>query len=110
VALGTLIPIACSTTLVVFPSACRRVDLPLRAFAAQSIWPALWPAALLAIAYSTVVPAALPKTLTMVALESALGGALYLALFSGVAIGRRDRALYATIVGHLVHRPRLAPA
>ena len=44
VALGTLIPVACSTFFVVYPAACRRVELPLRTLAGTAIWPALWPA------------------------------------------------------------------
>ena len=52
----------------------------------------------------------LPRTLTMVGLQSMLGGLFYLALFSGIAIGRRDREMYTSVVGHLLQRPRLAPA
>jgi len=110
VALGTLIPVACSTCFFVYPAACRRVDLPVRSLISQAIWPALWPALVLAAAYSALRSATLPRTLSMIAVESLLGGLLYLCLFGVVAIGRRDREMYTTVVSHLLNRPRLAPA
>jgi hypothetical protein len=110
VALGTLIPVACSTCFFIYPAACRRVELPLRTLVAQAIWPALWPALALGGAYYTLLPAGLPRTLSMVALQSMVGGLFYLALFGLVAIGRRDREMYTSVAAHLLHRPRLAPA
>ena len=45
VAIGTLIPIAFSSIFVLFPGACRRVDVPVAtAASASAVWPAAWPA------------------------------------------------------------------
>jgi O-antigen/teichoic acid export membrane protein len=109
VALGTLIPVACSTWFFVYPAACRRVELPLRRLVAKAIWPALWPALVLATVHYALSPAGLPRTLSMVALQSVAGGVIYLALFGVVAIGRTDREMYTTVASHLL-RPRLTPA
>jgi len=110
VALGTLIPVACSTLFFVYPAACRRVAIPLRTFFAQAIWPALWPALALGAAYYMLLPDDLPRRLSVIALESIVGGLFYLALFSVMAIGRRDREMYTAVAGHLLQRPRLAAA
>ena len=110
VALGTLVPVVCSTCFFVYPAACRRVDLPLRTLLSHAIWPALWPALVLAAAYYALLPAELPRTLSMVALQSAAGGLFYLMLFGVLAIGRSDREMYTAVASHLLHRPRLAPA
>jgi O-antigen/teichoic acid export membrane protein len=110
VALGTLIPVACSTCFFVYPAACRRVAIPFRTFFAQAIWPALWPAVILGAAYYTLLPADLPRRLSVIAVESMVGGLLYLALFGVMAIGRRDRQMYTSVAAHLLQRPRLAAA
>jgi O-antigen/teichoic acid export membrane protein len=107
VALGTLIPVACSTFLVVYPAACRRVDLPLSTLMAKAIWPALWPALALGAMYYALPLGNLPRTLTLVALQAVTGGLFYLALFGAVAIGRSDREIYASVAAHLLHRPVL---
>lgn len=110
VALGTLVPVVCSTCFFVYPAACRRVELPLRTLAAQAIWPALWPALTLGAVYFAMPPDRVPRTLTMVALQSMVGGLFYLAVFGLVAISRRDREMYTAVASHLRYRPRLASA
>jgi O-antigen/teichoic acid export membrane protein len=94
VAVGTLVPIAISSFFILYPAACRRVGLSVWQAATQSVLPALWPAAvvgLLGVIVARTVPSG---TVLAVVLQAAAGGALYLALFFAVAIGRRDRALY----------------
>jgi peptidoglycan biosynthesis protein MviN/MurJ (putative lipid II flippase) len=110
VAYGTLIPVACSTLFFVYPAACRRVDIHLRTFFAQAIWPALWPALVIGAAYYMLLPDDLPRRLYVIALESMLGGLLYLALFGVMAIRRSDREMYTSVAAHLIQRPRLASA
>ncbi len=61
VALGTLVPVVCSTCFFVYPAACRRVELPLRTLAAQAIWPALWPALTLGAVYFAMPPDRVPE-------------------------------------------------
>jgi O-antigen/teichoic acid export membrane protein len=109
VALGTLIPLVCSTGVIVFPAACRRVGVPLRTLIGQSIVPALWPAVAVA-AFHALWPITAGRPLIGIALQSVLGGALYIALFVGLAIGRRDRALYLSTARTLVSGFGRAPA
>jgi O-antigen/teichoic acid export membrane protein len=115
VAVGTLVPLALSTVFIVFPAACRRVELPLSALASRALLPALWPAAVVAVLYG-MVPAAPTPRLAVVAVEAAFGVAAYAALFTGLAVGRRDRALYFSMARALVSvpgkpaPPRLAPS
>ena len=58
----------------------------------------------------TLLPADLPRRLSVIAVESMVGGLLYLALFGVMAIGRRDREMYTSVAAHLLQRPRLAAA
>jgi O-antigen/teichoic acid export membrane protein len=44
VALGTLIPMVVTAVFLVFPAACRRVELPVWKVAWKAVWPAVWPA------------------------------------------------------------------
>jgi len=92
VAIGTLIPVAFSTIFVLFPAACRRVELPLGQALRFAVWPGLWPAAIVAVALQGVKLVS-PGTLLAVVAESAFAALLYLGLFA-IAIGRRDRTEY----------------
>jgi O-antigen/teichoic acid export membrane protein len=93
VAFGTLVPLALSTVFIVFPAACRRVALPIGTLVRRAVVPALWPAVVVAALYAMLPTASAPR-LMVVALEAAIGVLLYTILFAGLAVGRRDRALY----------------
>jgi hypothetical protein len=105
VALGTLIPLALSTAFVVFPAACRRVGVSLWRLVSHSILPAVWPAVVVGAVYGLVLPAP-PERLSSIAFQAVLGGVLYLVLFAGVAIGRRDRAMYLSMACSIVRLER----
>jgi O-antigen/teichoic acid export membrane protein len=107
VAVGTLVPIAFAAFVIVQPAACRRVGLPLRTALMRSVVPALWPAVVTGAAL-TLTRGLSSVTLPAVLAQSVFGGVLYFALFF-LAIGSRDRALYATKVHELLDR-RLAAA
>ena len=109
VAWGTLIPIAASAIFILFPAACRRVGLPLRRAIVHSIVPAVWPAVAVAGVLALIRNIS-SGTLLAVALQAALGGMVYLALFFTVAIGKRDRADYVAKVSQVTRRRRLQPA
>jgi O-antigen/teichoic acid export membrane protein len=109
VAVGTLVPIALSAMFILYPAACRRVGLPLRRAVVESVFPAVWPA-LIVIGVGAAISRALPTgTLLAVVLQAVGGGALYLALFFGVAVGRRDRAMYTAKALELLGRRRSVP-
>jgi O-antigen/teichoic acid export membrane protein len=107
VAVGTLVPIGFTALFILFPASCRRVGLPLSQAVTHAILPAVWPALIvgLVLAGTRLISSG---TLLAVVLQAVGGGALYLALFYAVAIGRRDRALYAAKATELMGRGRLA--
>jgi O-antigen/teichoic acid export membrane protein len=109
VALGTLIPTAASATIVLWPAACRRAGLPLRAAAQHAIAPTVWPALVMFTGLAVLAELIPPGTLLAVMLHAAAGAALYVGLFA-VAIGRRGRATYTDKARQLLGRPGLAPA
>ena len=94
VALGTLLPVCASAAFVIYPAACRRVGLPLRKPLTQALWPAGWPGGVVAVLLIAVRNAMPPQSLFHIAAWMAMGGAVYLALFIGIAIGTHDRADY----------------
>jgi O-antigen/teichoic acid export membrane protein len=110
VAYGTLVPIACASIFVLFPAACRRVGLPVRRAVAHAVLPAVWPALVVVVLGAWLARAVPSGTLLAVVLQALAGGAVYLALFFAVAIGRRDRALYTAKALELLSRRGVAPA
>ena len=75
----------------------------------HSVVPAVWPAFVVGLAMAMTRHVS-SGTLLAVVLQAAAGGLLYLALFFGIAIGRRDRALYVSKGMELLGRSRLAAA
>jgi len=109
VAIGTLVPIAIAAIFVVFPAACRRVEVPIAQALRQAVWPAAWPALFVALALMAARRFA-PAGLVTLLLEASAAALLYVALFV-VAVGRRDRAHYAARLRELTGRTRnFAPA
>jgi O-antigen/teichoic acid export membrane protein len=106
VAFGTLVPVAFSTLFIIYPAACRRVGLPLGSLVIHAV-PAIWPAVVLSVVYG-LLPLSPSPSFLAVALQGAMGCFLYFALFAGVAIGRRDLAMYVSAAGHLLRRSRAA--
>jgi O-antigen/teichoic acid export membrane protein len=93
VAYGTLIPIAVATTAILWPAACRRVDLPLWLAVRRAVLPALWPV-LPAAAVLMMTRELVPATISGVLFEAGVAVVVYAGLFIGVAVGNTDRALY----------------
>jgi len=108
VAIGTLIPIAITTIFILFPAACRRVDLPVGVAFRFSVWPTMWPAAVVG-AELYAISLISPGTLLAVVAEAAVGVASYVLLFA-YAIGRRDRSEYMSKLAMISGRMRLVPA
>ena len=109
VALGTLIPLAVISVLVLFPAACRRVELPLFEAVSQGILPSVWPiipVALLLLFTRNLVGA----SLSAVAAQAVIAGSLYTIIFLRLAISRDERCWYFGKIKQLVRRPRAAVA
>jgi O-antigen/teichoic acid export membrane protein len=92
VAVGTLIPVAFASIFVLFPAACRRVNVPVADALRFAAWPAMWPGAIVGLALYGIKLAS-PESLLAVIAEAAFACLLYIALFI-LAIGRRDRGEY----------------
>ena len=108
VAVGTLVPVAFSAVFILFPAACRRVDLPIGRACRFAVWPGLWPAVVVGLALQAIKIVS-PGTLLAVIGEAAAATALYFVLFA-FAIGRRDRSEYVAKMMSLVGRDtRLVP-
>jgi O-antigen/teichoic acid export membrane protein len=98
VAFGMLIPLAVSSICLIFPAACRRVDLTVWRALRHAIWPALWPG----VAVGAVLAAVHrpTDTLAIALMEAAAAGLLYVGLFI-IAVGRRDRQVYTARIWEL---------
>ncbi len=90
VAVGTLVPVAIASIFVLFPDACRRVELPVAEAFSRAVWPAVWPAVVTGAVLMLARPY-LGSGLIAVLIGSAVGASLYVAFFV-LAVGRRDRA------------------
>ncbi len=93
VALGTLIPISAAAAFVQFPAACRRVGVGLPSAVASAVWPAVWPAIVMAVWLLASRDWFAPHMVGILA-DAAIGGALYLAVFVGLAMPADERRLY----------------
>ena len=103
VAYGTLIPISAAAGLVLFPAACRRVGLSTVHVATHGVFPAVWPALPAAFVMWVLQSATTPTFFTLL-FHGATGALVYAALFFGIAIGARDRALYVRKARELAGR------
>jgi O-antigen/teichoic acid export membrane protein len=107
VALGTLIPLAIVSVFVLFPAACRRVELSTSEALKTAIVPALWPAIVMA-SFLAITRNLGSTNLAAIALQSITAGLIYLAVFLAFAIDREERQWYVNKVRQLVKRPRAA--
>lgn len=109
VAMATLVPVTVRAVAVVIPVACARVGMPLTEFIATAIWPAAWPG-IVVMSGLAIVRNTTSASLLHAVLQGAASGAIYAALFIGVAIGRRDRARYLGKLRSLAGWPTLEAA
>jgi len=109
VAYGTLVPIASSSLLVLFPAACHRVGLGLGTALRVAVWPAAWPGLVVALGLAAARPH-VPPSLPLVALCAAAAGLAYLALFLLWGLPPQDRRLYLSKAAVLLARVRRVEA
>jgi O-antigen/teichoic acid export membrane protein len=109
VALGTLISLALVSIFVLFPAACKRVQLSKREALRTAVFPALWPAVVMASVLAitrNIVNVNLPA----IAGEAIVAGFIYLAVFLMLAIDREERRWYIAKLKQLLKRPGAAAA
>jgi O-antigen/teichoic acid export membrane protein len=90
VALGTLIPAATLAAFVIFPTACREVELPVITGYRRVVWPTVWPALVVIVAL-TYTRHAIPLRLIAVLTHLAAGALTYAALFFAFGLEREER-------------------
>jgi O-antigen/teichoic acid export membrane protein len=109
VAIGTVVPVAVASIFVLFPAACRRVQLPVAEAFRRAVWPAVWPAMICGLTLDMLRRAS-GESLPLIVGDAAVATLLYVVLFV-FAIGQRDREHYLAKVSELTRRNRkLAPA
>jgi O-antigen/teichoic acid export membrane protein len=110
VALATLVPLAFTAMTLQFPTACRRVGIPLRTALATAVWPSVWPAvALVGVLFLTQGLGGEQPRLHVIALRLLLAAFAYYALFVLLALGDDERRGYLQKARQLWNR-RAAPA
>ena len=93
VAIGTLIPMVVFSTFVVFPAACRRVQLSRWTVIRESVWPAAWPAMVMA-AFILLTRSQSAGSWSLLFLQAIVAALIYAALFLRFAISRTERDWY----------------
>jgi O-antigen/teichoic acid export membrane protein len=110
VALATLVPLAFTAMTLQFPTACRRVGVPLRTALARAVWPSVWPTvAIVAVLFLTQGLGGEHPRLHVIALQLALAALAYYGVFVLFALGDDERRGYLRKARQLWDR-RAAPA
>ncbi|MBS1817936.1 MAG: oligosaccharide flippase family protein [Acidobacteria bacterium] len=109
VALGTLVPVVTASVLLLFPLACRRVELTLGRAVAEGVWPSVWPGLAMA-AFLALVRGMVPAQLVALAATCIAGGLLYAAIFLLFSLTAVERRFYIDKVAQLLGFTRLKPA
>jgi O-antigen/teichoic acid export membrane protein len=93
VAVGTLIPMIVIAMFVVFPTACRRLDLSVWSVVRQSVWPATWPALVMS-GFVIVTRGRISGSWMLLMFQALVAALIYVALFVSFAISRNERDWY----------------
>jgi len=109
VALGTLVPVGIASILLLFPLACRRVELPVSAAVMRGVWPAVWPGVVMG-AFILATRSLLPVNLLAVGAECVVAGFIYGGTFLLFSISAGERAFYLEKLGQMLRINRLRPA
>jgi hypothetical protein len=107
--MATFVPVLLAATLVSFPAACRRVELPVSRAIALAVWPAVWPASTMVL-YVALTQPFIGDSLIAVGLEIVAAALVYVVTFLFIGVSVHDRRLYLAQVGALASRRRLQPA
>jgi O-antigen/teichoic acid export membrane protein len=106
VALGTLAPVTVAAIFVVFPAACRRVQVPVRRALAEAVWPAVWPAAAMA-AYVAATRPLIGQSLLAVGAEMIVAVCVYAIAFLILGISAAERRFYVSKALEFTARTRV---
>ena len=107
VAIGTLIPMVVFPLFVVFPAACQRVELSRWTVIRQSVWPAAWPAMVMA-AFILAAKRFSDGSWRWLVVQAMVAALIYVALFLLFAISRDERDWYFNKVKEVFRRRSVA--
>ena len=107
VAIGTLIPMVVFSMFVVFPVACRRVQLSRWSVIRQSVWPAAWPALVMA-GFILTAKRYSDGSWRWLVLQAMVAAVIYAGLFLLFAISRDERDWYFSKVKEIFRRRSVA--
>lgn len=107
VAIGTLIPMVVFPLFVVFPAACKRVQLPRWTVIRESIWPATWPALVMA-GFILVARPYGDGSWRWLVIQAFVAALIYAGLFLRFAISRTERDWYFNKVKEIFRRRSVA--
>lgn len=107
VAIGTLIPMVVFSMFVVFPAACRRVELSRWTVIRQSVWPAAWPAIVMA-GFIVLARHQGGASWSWMMVQALLAAGIYAVLFLLFAISRNERDWYFNKVKEVFRRGSVA--
>ncbi|MGE3275505.1 MAG: oligosaccharide flippase family protein [Vicinamibacterales bacterium] len=112
VAVGTLVPVTLGSILVIFPTGCRQVDLPLVRAWREAVWPALWPVAVMTAFVLLLRPYVADGSLVVVGALMVASAAVYALTFMALAVTAAERRLFAERAQQLLawRRPLAARA
>jgi O-antigen/teichoic acid export membrane protein len=109
VAIGTLIPMVIISMFVVFPAACKRVELPIFTVVRKSVWPATWPAIVMG-GFVLLTQGGIQGSWARLALQSFVAALIYGGLFLLFAISRNERDWYFNKVKEVFKRGSVTKA
>lgn len=109
VAIGTLIPMIVMAMFVVFPKACRRVELSVWTVVRRSVWPAIWPAIVMG-GFVLVTRSRVAGSWSMLFMQAMAAAAIYAGLFLLFAISRDERDWYFNKVKEVFRRGSVSRA
>lgn len=107
VAIGTLIPMVVFPLFVVFPAACKRVQLSRWTVIRESIWPATWPALVMA-GFILVARPYGDGSWRWLVIQAFVAALIYAGLFLRFAISRTERDWYFNKVKEIFRRRSVA--
>ena len=106
-ATGSLVSAVVITAGVMFPAACRRVDLRLGELVRRAVWPPLWPSFVPAILLVLVRPY-VSGHIFLILMAGGAAMVVHIATFVMLALAPLDRALYVQQLRNLLGRTRLS--
>jgi O-antigen/teichoic acid export membrane protein len=93
VAAGTLIPMIVISSLVLFPAACRRVNMSPLDVVREALWPATWPAIIMT-AFLLIAKRVTSPSWPLIFMQASIAAIIYVGLFVRFAISEAERKWY----------------